>query len=114
MRRCGRGEHYDSRQRGLLARWSHPGSRIGVLLIVEGLVWNLGTLAFSATYIPAATETAAMTAFLGYAIGGHILLSYPSGRLRSRSDRRLVALLYIAFGPAIILAHAVRTSRTGR
>jgi len=95
---------------GLLARWSHPGSRIGVLLIVEGLIWNIGTLAFSATYIPAATEIAAMTAFLGYAIGGHILLSYPSGRLRSRSDRTLVALLYIAFGPAIILAFAFHAS----
>jgi len=95
---------------GLLARWSHPGSRIGALLIAEGLIWNIGTLAFSATYIPAATEIAAMTAFLGYAIGGHILLSYPSGRLRSRSDRTLVVLLYIAFGPAIILAFAFHAS----
>ena len=95
---------------GLLARWSHPGSRIGALLIAEGLIWNVGTLAFSATYIPAATEIAAMTAYLGYAIGGHILLSYPSGRLRSRSDRRLVALLYVAFGPAIVLGYAFHAS----
>jgi DNA-binding CsgD family transcriptional regulator len=95
---------------GVLARWSHPGSRIGVLLIAEGLIWNIGTLAYSATYIPAATEIAAMTAYLGYAIGGHILLSYPSGRLRSRNDRTLVALLYIAFGPAIILAFAFHAS----
>jgi DNA-binding CsgD family transcriptional regulator len=95
---------------GLLARWSHPGSRIGALLIAEGLIWNVGTLAFSATYIPAATEIAAMTAYLGYAIGGHILLSYPSGRLRSRGDRRLVALLYIAFGPAIVLGYAFHAS----
>jgi DNA-binding CsgD family transcriptional regulator len=95
---------------GVLARWSHPGSRIGVLLIVEGLIWNIGTLAYSATYIPAATEIAAMTAYVGYAIGAHILLSYPSGRLRSRSDRRLVTLLYIAFGPAIVLAYAFHAS----
>src|SRR4051812_4128350 len=95
---------------GVLSRWSHPGSRIGALLIVEGVTWNIGTLAYSATYIPAATEIAAMTAYLGYAIGGHILLSYPSGRLRTRSDRRLVALLYVAFGPAIILAYAFHAS----
>jgi hypothetical protein len=95
---------------GLLARWSHPGSRIGVLLIAEGLAWTVGTLAYSATYIPAASEIAALTGFLGYAIGGHILLSYPTGRLRSRSDRVLVALLYLACGPAIMLAFAFHAS----
>jgi len=91
---------------GVLARWSHPGSWIGALLILEGLTWDIGTLAYSATYIPAATEIAAMTTYVGYAIGGHILLSYPSGRLRTRSDRRLVVALYVAFGPAIVLAYA--------
>ena len=95
---------------GVLSRWSHPGSRIGLLLVIEGVTWNIGTLAYSATYIPAATEIAAMTAYLGFAIGGHILLSYPSGRLRTRADRRLVALLYVAFGPAIALAYAFHAS----
>jgi DNA-binding CsgD family transcriptional regulator len=95
---------------GVLARWSHPGSLIGALLIVEGLTWDIGTLAYSATYIPAATEIAAMTAYVGYAIGAHILLSYPSGRLRTRSDRRLVVLLYFAFGPAIAIAYAFHAS----
>ena len=96
---------------GLLARWSHPASRIGVLLIAEGLAWTVGTIAYSgADYIPAASEIAALTGFLGYAIGGHILLSYPSGRLRSGPDRALVALLYLALGPAIILAFAFHAS----
>jgi len=95
---------------GLLARYSHPGSRIGALLIAEGLAWTVGTLAYSATYIPAASEIAALTGFLGYAIGGHILLSYPTGRLRSTSHRVLVALLYFACGPAIILAFAFHAS----
>jgi hypothetical protein len=89
---------------GLLARYSHPGSRIGALLIAEGLAWTVGTLAYSATYIPAASEIAALTGFVGYAIGGHILLSYPTGRLRSTSHRVLVAMLYLTCGPAIILA----------
>ena len=95
---------------GLLARWSHPGSRIGVLLIAEGLAWTIGTLAYSATYIPAASEIAALTGFVGFAIGGHVLLSYPSGRLRSKADRALVALLYLAFGPAVMLAFAFHAS----
>src|SRR5882672_7023341 len=39
---------------GLLAWRSHPASRIGLLLILEGLFWNLGTLAFASSYLPAA------------------------------------------------------------
>ncbi len=95
---------------GLLARWSRPGSRIGALLIAEGLAWTVGSLAYSATYIPAASEIAAVTGFVGYAIGGHILLTYPTGRLRTESDRVLVALLYLAFGPGIILSFAFHAS----
>jgi DNA-binding CsgD family transcriptional regulator len=95
---------------GLLAHWSHPRSWIGVLLVAEGLTWNVGTLAYSATYIPAASEISALTGYLSYAIGGHILLSYPSGRLRSNTDRVLVGLLYLAFGPAIIVGFAFHAS----
>src|SRR3954451_14851716 len=54
---------------GLLARWSHPASRIGVLLIIEGVAWNVGTLVYSATYIPAATEIAAVLSYVSYAVG---------------------------------------------
>jgi hypothetical protein len=95
---------------GLLARWSHPRSWIGVLLVVEGLAWNVGTLAYSTTYIPAASEISALTGFVAYAIGGHILLSYPSGRLRSNTDRVLVGLLYLAFGPAVLVGFAFHAS----
>jgi len=90
---------------GLLAWWSHPSSRIGLLLILEGLLWNLGLIAFASSYLPAATEIAALTVYVSYAVGGHILLSYPTGRLRSRRDRMLVTLLYVAFGPAIVVCY---------
>jgi DNA-binding CsgD family transcriptional regulator len=91
---------------GLLAWWSHPASRIGVLLILEGVTWNLGTLVYSAAYIPGGTELAAVATYVSYAIGGHILLSYPSGRLRDSRDRMLAGLLYLGFGPAIIVCFA--------
>jgi DNA-binding CsgD family transcriptional regulator len=87
---------------GLLASWSHPASRIGLLLVLEGVTWNLGVLVYSATYVPGGTELAAVGSYVCYAIGGHILLSYPSGRLRDTRDRVLVALLYVGFGPSII------------
>jgi len=90
---------------GLLASWSHPASRIGVLLILEGVTWNLGPIVTSATWLPAGVEIAAVTSYLSYAIGGHIFLSYPSGRLSAGRDRVLVALLYLGFGPALIACY---------
>ena len=83
---------------GLLARWSHPASRVGLLLILEGLTWNEDAVD-RATYIPAASEIAAVGAYVGYAMAG--TSSYPSGvaarpqgprarrrRSTSRSGRR--------------------------
>jgi len=88
---------------GVLALWSHPSSRIGPLLMAEGLAWDIGPFFSKVTAIPAAAELSLLTGYISYAIGGHILLSYPSGRLRATSDRVLVALLYVVFGPAIIV-----------
>jgi DNA-binding CsgD family transcriptional regulator len=88
---------------GGLAFWSHPSSRIGPLLMAEGLLWNIGPFVAGRTAIPAAAEISAVTQYLSYAVGGHILLSYPSGRLRTTTDRVLVASLYVVFGPAIIV-----------
>jgi DNA-binding CsgD family transcriptional regulator len=88
---------------GVLALWSHPSSRIGPLLIAEGLAWDIGPFITEYTAIPADPELTFVTQYLSYAIGGHILLSYPSGRLRARSDRVLVSLLYVGFGPLIIM-----------
>jgi DNA-binding CsgD family transcriptional regulator len=86
---------------GVLAHWTRPTSRVGLLLIAEGLGWNIGTIAFSASYVPAAAEVSTLVVFLGYAIGAHVLLAYPDGRLRSRADRVLAALLYLVFGPGL-------------
>ena len=88
---------------GVLALWSHPSSRIGPLLMVEGLLWDIGPFVAGRAAIPAAAEIALVTQFLSYAVGGHILLSYPSGRLRSTNDRVLVCSLYVVFGPAAIV-----------
>ena len=88
---------------GVLALWSHPSSRIGWLLIAEGLLWDIGPFMSAETSLPAAVEISLVTGYLSYAVGGHILLSYPSGRLRTTADRALVASLYVVFGPAIIV-----------
>ena len=90
---------------GVLALWSHPSSRIGPLLIAEGLLWNIGPYIAAESWIPATVELSVVLGYLSYAVGGHILLSYPSGRLRTGTDRALVASLYVVFGPAIIVCY---------
>src|SRR4051794_9165221 len=85
---------------GVLAHWSRPRSRIGLLLVAEGIVFNASALAFSTTYVPAAAELSTVTAYLGLGIGVHVLLSYPSGRLRARRDRILACSVYLAAAPA--------------
>jgi DNA-binding CsgD family transcriptional regulator len=90
---------------GALAHWIRPASRIGLLLVAEGVGWNIGTLTFSPTYVPAAAELSTLVVFLGYAIGAHVLLAYPDGRLRSPGDRMLVALLYLTLGPGLIVTY---------
>jgi hypothetical protein len=71
--------------------------------MVEGLLWDIGPFVTAETWIPAAVEVSLVTGYLSYAVGGHILLSYPSGRMHATTDRVLVALLYVTFGPAIIV-----------
>ena len=88
---------------GVLALWSHPSSRIGPLLIAEGLMWDIGPFFTKVSSVPAAAEISFVTGYVSYAIGGHILLSYPGGRLRATADRVLVTSLYVAFGPAVIV-----------
>jgi DNA-binding CsgD family transcriptional regulator len=90
---------------GALAHRIRPASRIGLLLVAEGVGWNIGTLTFAATYVPAAAELSTLVVFLGYAIGAHVLLAYPGGRLRDRGDRVLVALLYLTLGPGLIATY---------
>lgn len=90
---------------GLLARRSHPSSRIGALLVLEGLLWNMGLITFAADELPATTEIGVLTGYVSYAVGGHILLSYPTGRLTDRRDRVLTTLLYVAFGPGVVACY---------
>jgi DNA-binding CsgD family transcriptional regulator len=90
---------------GVLAHWSRPSSRIGALLIIEGIVYNASALAFSTGYVPAAAELSTVTAYIGLAIGVQVLLSYPSGRLRARRDRNLAVAVYLVAGPGFALTY---------
>jgi signal transduction histidine kinase len=79
---------------GLLTWWRRPESRFGVLLVAAGLAPFLSTLS---------TSTAALPYTLGEALRLlppvlflHVFLAYPSGRLKTRFERIVVAAAYVA------------------
>lgn len=79
---------------GLLARRRRHGARIGSLLAVSGAFWFAGNFA-SVRWWPVAFA-ATHLAFFHRGLLVHALLSYPSGRMRSRLLIIVVAVAYIA------------------
>src|SRR5215216_3573559 len=59
---------------GVIAWERRPDSRIGALMSLAGFAWFLGTFVESALYLHRGPLV-------------HLLLSYPTGRLRARSAR---------------------------
>jgi PAS domain S-box-containing protein len=95
---------------GLVATWRRPANRTGLLLILTGFAWLAGALT---------TANDAWVFSLGFVVNsfafgvlGHLLLAYPTGRLRSRVDRTIVAVLYaLVTVPAILLLLVGETDR---
>lgn len=77
---------------GVVGWWRRPSNRFGVLLI-------FGALAFLAAgllnvTIQAVAAVGLITAELPLAVVLHLVLAFPSGRLRGRADRVAVGLIY--------------------
>jgi signal transduction histidine kinase len=73
---------------GLFALRRHPSERFGALLIAAGFVWFLTTLANSEDATAYSIGRISQWVFEPLLI--YLLLSFPTGRLDSRLDRRLV------------------------
>ncbi|HEX4306382.1 MAG TPA: histidine kinase [Solirubrobacterales bacterium] len=69
---------------GIAAALRRPASRMGALMVAAGLVWLLAEL--SNAEVPALTATGLILATLPLAIVFHLLLAFPSGRLRGRAS----------------------------
>lgn len=69
---------------GILAATRRPGSRMGALMVMAGLVWLVAELGNSE--IPALTAIGLILATVPLAIVFHLLLAFPSGRLRGRAS----------------------------
>jgi signal transduction histidine kinase len=79
---------------GGLAIWGHePANRTGRLMTLVGLTWFIGTLDGSG--IPIISEIALALEDTSLVILLALVLSYPSGRLETRIDRAVIAILAI-------------------
>jgi signal transduction histidine kinase len=77
---------------GLVAWSRRPAHRLGVLMVVTAFALLLRQLRYS--HDPVLFTTFFALGDVGYAMVGHCVLAYPSGRVTDRLERGLVALGY--------------------
>jgi signal transduction histidine kinase len=77
---------------GLVAWLRRPSSRLGLVMLLGGGAWLLAGLVN--TQPPPLVAVGAMTRTLGLAVIVHMLLSFPTGRLRRAPERAVVAAGY--------------------
>jgi len=77
---------------GWVAAWRRPQSRIGLLMMAEGLMW----FASSVGWIPGALaySVGSVFSYMFAPVLAHVYVSFPSGRLREPRDRLVVSLTY--------------------
>jgi signal transduction histidine kinase len=78
---------------GLFAWARRPDNRVGMLMAGTGFAWLLASLSFSD--VPLIFTVGQVFGSLFFAVVMHLLLAFPSGRLRSRLERRLVLAAYL-------------------
>jgi signal transduction histidine kinase len=93
---------------GLYAWRRRPESRFGLLMVLVGFAWFLGPL--YAADSPLVFTLGIVASGLWGPIFGHVLLSFPTGRLPTRARRRLVAASYVLIPlapvPALLVSDA--------
>jgi signal transduction histidine kinase len=78
---------------GLFAWARRPDNRVGTLMAGTGFAWLLSSLSFSD--VPLIFTVGQLFGSLFFAVVMHLLLAFPSGRLQSRLERRLVLAAYL-------------------
>jgi signal transduction histidine kinase len=78
---------------GLFAWARRPDNRVGMLMAGTGFAWLLASLSFSD--VPLIFTVGQVFGSLFFAVVMHLLLAFPSGRLRSRLERKLVLAAYL-------------------
>jgi signal transduction histidine kinase len=78
---------------GLYAWGRRPESRFGMLMVLVGFAWFLGPV--YASDVPVVFTLGIVASGIWGPIFGHLLLSFPTGRLPTRARRRVVAASYV-------------------
>jgi signal transduction histidine kinase len=84
---------------GLFAWARRPDNRVGMLMAGTGFAWLVSNLGFSD--VPLVFTVGQVFGSLFFAVVMHLLLAFPSGRLQSRVERRLVVTAYLLTTVAI-------------
>jgi signal transduction histidine kinase len=78
---------------GLYAWGRRPDNRVGMLMAATGFAWFLAGVSFSD--LPLVFTIGQILGALFFAVVIHLLLAFPSGRLETVAERRIVASLYV-------------------
>ena len=93
---------------GLFAWARRPDNRVGMLMAATGFAWFLSGLSFSD--VPLIFTIGQLFGSLFFAVVMHLLLAFPSGRLQSRLERRIVGAAYflttVVVAPLLLFADA--------
>jgi signal transduction histidine kinase len=77
---------------GWVAAWRRPNSRIGLLMMAAGLAWFIPTVGWAPNAL--LWSVSFLLNDMWAPVVAHVFVSFPSGRLRARRDRLVVALAY--------------------
>jgi signal transduction histidine kinase len=78
---------------GLFAWGRRPDNPIGVLMTATGFVWFVASGGY--TDVPLVFTLGNLLGSVFFAVAIHLLLAFPSGRLPTRTERRIVAAAYL-------------------
>ncbi len=78
---------------GLVAWVRRPGSRIGPLMIAVGFVFFLPVVWWTRNPVASVVGVAVVSWYQAFLV--HLALAFPTGRLRSRTERIVVAAIYV-------------------
>jgi len=78
---------------GLYAWGRRPDNRVGMLMAGTGFAWFIACISFSD--LPLVFTFGQVFGALFFAVVIHLLLAFPSGRLQSLAERRIVATTYV-------------------
>src|SRR4051812_28909495 len=77
---------------GVVAHVRRPANRIGLLMVLLGAGWFAEDLQFS--WVPWIFTLSGLLTHVSTALGAHLVLAYPTGRLTGRPERVLAGLSY--------------------